>query len=443
MMEFTIDQAPFAQALRQTRRGLSKRRSFSPSAAYVLLVAEGDRVTLVTYKRRLRVEVVLTAGVEVVGAGDYAAHHAQLLEAVEHLDGRLRVQVGEQGLLVDGLGELQRQVPVAGLPAGALPACPLVAEAGVVSTVRQTRAEKCPTCGVVSHPTVADVYHLDDLHVQRVRLGWELLVRLLELVRWAAADGDVATQRPVLDGVALELEGGRFALMAGDGFCSAIAQEQLEGESASWPRVALAPTAPLARAVKMLPRGAQVLVEATFGSHRLIKQGEQVVEDGPVTVRPALLRLSTGGLSVTIPLKEETPIEYRAVIPAVRSTRAVCERADLLSAVEAVLGVALEESGTVSLSLGDSLRVEARSSTRPAGAVYEVPLSERAGPPLRMQVSPGYLLAQLSALSERQVSIEVADTQGGDAADFVLRPCSDQEHYLCVVRARRLVGTES
>lgn len=295
--------------------------------------------------------------------------------------------------------------------------------------------QRCSTCQHTSYPTIEETYQVEEELTQRASMDKASLAALFAQVRWLPT---WEYGRHYLEGIAIQQEGERLALMGSDGVCLV----KTRGPHApTWQRPVLLNPKLLQRALRVLPKGG-VTLEAVFTQHQLLmRNGEQVSDASPM-VRAAWLRLSAQRVCVTLGLMNEAfPTDYGSKIEGALSesamARGVCSTAQLRNALltaSALDNWMVLQVGASALGITSLLHKQEAGEPR---LQMSVPLLERTGPDLAQLVDVSYLLRALETVEAPQVALEL-HAREANAPKVVLRQWGEQqvEDYFLLLAAK-------
>jgi hypothetical protein len=191
------------------------------------------------------------------------------------------------------------------------------------------------------------------------------------------------------------------------------------------------------RAIRSLSKDAQLTLEAVFSQYRQVLINDESVADAPVKERTMFLRLSTEAFEVALPLmSEEIPPDYQKDFNRQCSTRAICETANLLGAIEAISSVAKAHADIINLHIQDA-KISVEVPDKQMSAISEIPLVTVEGSNVSVAVNASYLLSMLKKLHVSQVALEFGEQP--EAQPALLRSCGVD---VCVFRLETHESTQ-
>ena len=374
-MRFTIDSLRLLQALKR----LNVRRAMYP---YVQIQASGGKLCLLSSTRPVRYpserSMQVSLQVEPVTLseeGSCAVSYSELLHVAKTLPGMLTAELQEQALLVSGEGPLLCQTPLRLLehefPATAFKE---QAENECYTKERSTRVE-CQACKQSHYAKVTDTYQVTKVLREQLRISRDLLTGMCAQVAWVAEPEE--SYRQALTAVRLELKDGVFSLTAFDDHCFAIRKQILPG-AGSWERRVLVSAARLTHALRLLPKGGDLLVETRATQHQLIKYGDEDASCTEPFVHEDEVSLATETMRVSLSPIESKFLDEQSVVPTSKGAQMLCSTDELARAVNAmVLPADEDESNAAWFTCGPAtIRVEAKRDHLGSCAQYEVPVHQ-------------------------------------------------------------------
>jgi len=409
-MHIRIDASALREALKRVKASLASSDYYS-THPYVVLNARGCQLVVSTWKKSIRIDVLVPCEVE--REGSFAVSYQQLVQAVSPLDGALSLRRdGLEIIVSSALPDQCFVLPVRGKEADEVASCTFASEviAGATYLRQENRGVTCEACKVSHTEKVEQTYEVMRVLTQRVRLPKAHLLHLLRQVNWLP---EYHYRMPCLEGICLEAASGKMSLTGSDGHSLAVAQEAIPEEGVcDWEHRVLVESSLFTKALQPLPR-AEVCMEAVLTRHRLVQQnGEPVAEAEPFE-RAAFLRLTAQHVMVTIPLMNQSIPDYRTLIPTTWVTRITIPTAALRRALQSLASV----GNTVACHLA-SAKLTLEVEHKPQPARHEVPVIGQAGPDVDAVCDASSLLCALDQIATPQVTLEM----NGAERPLVLRP---------------------
>ena len=422
-----INASALKETLPRLKAGLSGS-DYHSSHPYVVLQTRQGQLVLSTWKERMRIDASVPCEVE--QEGSFAVAYQALLQATRSLDGTLLLKREDPDLLVSSSAGAQGdQLPIAGEEAARASRCRLETEVLEGTTYSRTDTETitCEACRSRHTEKIELTYTVERVIRQQIRMHRARLARLLRKVNWMPVE---VHGRLELRGLCLEVAAGQLSVTGTDSSSLAIVDAAVaEGSAPNWELRVLVESALLTRTLQALPQ-AEVCLEAVFTRQRLVARNGQAVADAEPFERPALLRLSSGPVTASIPLMHLPIPDYRAILPPAWITRASCSRAQLHHALQALASV-----GTVVSYHLSPARIAFEVEHRPQPARHQVPVTEMRGPEARLRCDTSSLLRALEHIPADQVALEV---RGEGRPIMLLRPIESGEgNYVFVVQCEK------
>lgn len=424
-MHFTID----SRCLEQVLKRLNVRRAMYP---YVQIQAIGSKLCLLTMTRPTRYpsERSVQVSLQVKPAtldeeGSCAVPYSELLHAAKSLPGMLTVALQERALLVSGEGPLLCQAPLRLLdqefPATAFKE---QAENECYTKERSTRVE-CATCKQSHYAKVTDTYQVTKVLKQQIRISRDLLATMCAQVAWVAEPEE--SYRHALTAIRLELNDDVFELAAFDDCCFAIRKQILPG-AGSWERPFLVPAARLTHALRLLPKGEDLLVETRATQHQLIKYGDEDASCTEPFVQENEVSLATEAMRISLSPIESKFFDAQKVMPTSEAAPMLCSTDELARAVNAMVPADKDESNAAWFTCGSAtIRVEAKRDQLGTSAQYEVPVRQS---PDREEttiiLNSWYVCSLLKATTAHEVSLAFT----GSRSPALFHSGGERDEYL-------------
>ena len=424
-MQFTID----AHQLYQTLKRVNIQRRMYP---YMQLWAEAGQVSLLTITepsrdpRDVRMVVHISLSPSILAEeGSCIVYYKELLHAAKTLPGMLQLQAQERAILVSSEGPQIHQMSVEMQPVENFPAPLFVQrEEGEYYTTERSMGVVCDTCNSYHYRRVVDTYQVTAVQIQSVRVNHDLLASMCKQVLWASEPENY--HRQAFTGIQVALIDSVLSFIVADGHC-VVKRSQRLSNAGSWLSSVLIPAARLALALKLLPH-TEVLMESVITEHQLVSTDKEPSQGTSSIVRPELVRLSAGNISVTISLIDVPLPDYLAAVPSSFEACVLCATDDLLSAVKAVMPVNRNESHAARFELSSTkgIRIQSERDQSASSALQEVSTLQNAEQDVSILLSSWYMHAFLKMVPTSEVRLAVS----GKETPVVLRSTGGQEEYL-------------
>lgn len=423
-MQFTVDAAAFGNALRM----LNLRRDME---FYVTLQAKNGKLRLITKTNDglMQAAFDVTDNVTIEVEGTHAVQYKLLMRTLKTFDGKVTLRREESAMIVSQPGNLTHQSPVDGVTRE-LTSPPELE--GSTYTQAETTYEACALCSTRNSKHHTNTYRINRTVTQTVRATWGSITSLLNRVKWAVSDYDYYHQGRI--GILIGLTDDVLSFRSADGRAAVIAREALSG-GGSWEHEILSFGDQFVRALRLFPKNAEIVVEATIAEHQQIKSDDEDVLGAPF-FKGVVLRLASENLRVGLSLLNEPFPAFPdlSLLPEPQM-RVVCSTADLLAAVESV-GLTADDSHTdIQLTIGgNQIGIEAQHSLANLPALYEIPVIECTGEPLNLVMTRSHLLAAIQSVPAPQTLIEFR------ASDqlVLIRANNNQNTYASLVKPARI-----
>ena len=386
----------------------------------------------------------LTESLTIVEDGRHSAQYQELVNAVRMFDGSVTLRREEQAVIVERPGELKQQTPVEGtsdfpeapVVTRLFPEAAVAVEVGATYTRKETQWGNCPTCNSRERKDYVDLYQIIAVTSQRACIERERLFSMFKQIEWAvASENDYDYQGRNCTGVYIGLNDEMLLLQARDRHSIAQCREPLPHVE-NWEHGVLIPAKQLKRALQLLPKKAEVHLEAILLQHQHIKRDEENVPDTAPFIRAREIHLTSGDVRITLSLMNDGFPDYQPFFSRTRETQVVCATSDLLNACEAVANVAQERRNGLWLHVNEAgISIEAKHELSPKPALHQVPAMTRTGEDISIATGPWYLPQVLKAINSPQVTIEISTPED----PIVLRPTDGQCDFRCAVTAAKVV----
>lgn len=373
-MHATIAQRDLRRGLAAATRAVAARSPL-PILSHVLLSAEEQQLTLVATNLEIGISIALPATTVAAGAASVPAR--LLSDLVGDLSDQpldLRLDSAHQTLQLRGR---DARIDLRGLPAEEFPTLPSPGAAVAQIDAAPLRAA------------------------------------ITQVAPMAARDD----ARPVLAGIAVQLQDDTAVLTGSDGF--RLARRQL----------ALASSVPTSQTL-IIP--ARALAELA----RCLAE-----DDSPVTLSAApdggQARFQAGALTLISRLIDGRYPDVARIIPQSWITRAVCDRRALLNAARLAGYVASAAAQVVELTIGPGDagpgQITLRAQAAEVGANELTCAAQMAGEYGVVRLNVSYLANALEAIASAQVALEIQ----GERRPVVIRPVGEEE-LVCVIMPMQL-----
>lgn len=130
--------------------------------------------------------------------------------------------------------------------------------------------------------------------------------------------------------------------------------------------------------------------------------------DARISIEKSQISFNLGDTRLYSKLLDEIYPNYRQVIPGELSERVVIDRQLLLSALDRVSVMTMDESNSVKLTF-DSNELTVSSTTTEAGSARDMVPVKYDGPHIDIVFNPGYVMDPLKTIDDDEVSIEMND----------------------------------
>nr|PZN04446.1 MAG: DNA polymerase III subunit beta [Bacillota bacterium] len=240
-----------------------------------------------------------------------------------------------------------------------------------------------------------------------IKLPKEVLKNMIRQTIFARAEDSIA--RPVLTGELLELKGGRFHVVALDGFRIAWRWEELEGSDFS----VVVPGKALLELSRALSDGEDSL-EIHVGGNRVI--------------------FATENITISSRLLEGKFIDYEQVVEIEPRVTVVANTDLLLSSIERAFVVAREGSKNNLIKFDIESNCIKISTESDVGSVYEKVECSTSGEDLIVAFNARFFIEALRSVEKPEVEMKFA----GEVGPCVIRPVGVENHvnFILPVRLR-------
>ncbi|GHP00633.1 hypothetical protein KSF_106800 [Reticulibacter mediterranei] len=407
-MQFTVDASALLEALK--RVSLRSRMH-----SFVQLQVQDGKLTLCTCTEppslwstretsSVRVRLEFTEALVIAEEGHYAVQYQALVKLLKNTDGLVTLRQEEQILIVEHLGDLKRQTPIAGT--SDFPGEVAGLEEGATYTKKEIHWGNCPTCGSRERQEHLDLYRIVARTTQQARLERECFVSMFNRVKWAVGSRD-EQRGQALTGVHLSIKGGEILLQACNRTCIAQCREPLP-DTRDWEHGVLIPAKQLKHVLKLFPpQEGELSLEAVFEQYQRIKRDEEEVSDAPL-LRAKAIRFLAGAMQITISLLNEEgfPKGLERFFSRTDETRVVCATAHLLTACETVARVAQVYRHAFWLRVNEAgMSIETKHELTPKLALHQVSVLSRTGQAVSVAASPWQLPRMLRGIDAPLVEI--------------------------------------
>lgn len=425
-MEFTIDATVLWQALKRVDVGLvSYPMTIAP---YVLLSARNGNVAVKVFCKSLHICVDLSTGIEIAQEGEYAADHKRLLKTLQAFQGPVTLKRHERGIVVFSDTNGVQQISVEGRVREDWLQTELLETVGATYTRSEYVQSICDGCRQPHPAKKISTYRIQHVEVQQARLQQQDLARLVEQVVWVASDEH--SVEPVQKAVCIALDQDLFSLAACGNYCATLATQAVPG-AGSWKQCVLLPAGHMARAIKALPKGEQVLIEARVVEQQLVTVNGQEEQGAPPFTQLLTVRLIAGNVTaIILPMQEKIP-NYRSIFPEAYQTRILCPKDKLLQALTVLVPIAKESFDELVFHIGSPLKLVVEQ--KPAPALCEVFVLEQEGQDWSVILTALDFFGAVKALSSLQVILEMSEL---DKPFLVLRESGNGSSYACVIKPK-------
>jgi len=392
-MEFTISCLQLAQALRIVKKAFPQRRiSVEDIFHFVLIQAtEAGTLAITATNAQVWATVTVTESVQVATQGACAVSYAPFVKAVTAfpVDATLTVFQVERDVAVSARG--YEMAYIASLEAEAYPAWNAACTPGATHTA-----------AVVGGTWT---YQVEQAQVQRLKVARATLADAVNRVAFAAATDPT---RPVFQTIFTQVEGTRLTLAAASSHW--IAEYAVPGDinAHAWRFNLLLFAEAMRQAVQFLPEGV-VDLEVVVTTEKLVLRNNSAVTDAEQFLNACQARLSCGNVAVSLRPVQGTYPNYRMQFPHEWQTRAVCQVADLRTAIRECVSSRKHADHRLRLSIGEQTititSLEHDQDTRKRSVSAEVN-----GAPLSLVLDGRTLLAFLKVVP-LEVVMEFRDAQ--------------------------------
>jgi len=207
------------------------------------------------------------------------------------------------------------------------------------------------------------------------------LREMLRKTSYAASQDDT---RKTLKGVLMSFNGGKLTMVATDGRRLALVEHEIELPQEA-ERDIILPT----KVVAELQRS-------------LTSEG-----DARITIEKSQVSFNLGDTRLYSKLLDEVYPNYRQVIPAALTERVAVDRQLLLSALDRVSVMTMDESNSVCLTFDSNQLIVASSKASDAGSARDIVPIKYNGAKIDIAFNPGFVMDPLKAIDEDEVTIEL------------------------------------
>lgn len=210
-------------------------------------------------------------------------------------------------------------------------------------------------------------------------------ISLREMLRKTAYAASQDDTRKTLKGVLMSFRDGKLTMVATDGRRLALVEHEIE-----------------------LPDDAQRDVILPTKVVAELQRSLTTDGDARITIEKSQISFKLGDTRLYSKLLDEVYPNYRQVIPGEMNERVVVDRQLLLSAIDRVSVMTIDESNSTKLTF-DANELIVSSAASEAGSARDVVPIKYDGPHIDIVFNPGFVMDPIKAIDEDEVTIELRD----------------------------------